>query len=83
MMGCELNPIEENADYDFIDHFNEAKIFPTTSDYGTPNGKLAFVMKDWDIGGEKRSAIITLADGKVTYYLDRNRRVGGEERYGV
>lgn len=68
------NPNDENLAYDFIDNFNKANIFPADSGYGTPTGKIAFLMNGWNIGGEKRTAIITLANGQVKYSLDSTKR---------
>jgi hypothetical protein len=72
--SCDINPIDDDINYDFIDHFNEAEIFPSSSGHGTPNGKLAFVFSDWEVGGEQRDAIITLADGHLTYKLSGSRK---------
>lgn len=74
LSSCEINPIQEEQNYDFIDHFKETEIFPASSGHGTPTGKLAFVFKDWEVGGEQRSAIIILADGQLTYKLSRSRK---------
>lgn len=40
---------------------------------GTPNGKGAFVLEKWEIGGEKRDAIITLAGSTAEFDVPASR----------
>lgn len=78
-LKCEIYPPDLDIGFDFIEHFREAKIIPDTGKYNTPNGKIAFVHKKWNIYGEKRPAIVQIPDnpdGKISFNIPPKKNTG-------
>jgi hypothetical protein len=72
---------EKRPGYDFIENFAAGSIAPA-EEPSTPTGKPALVLSDFAVGGEKRPAIITLAQAKIVFQI---REVSRESRllFGV
>lgn len=81
LLSCELDT-SYDLGYNFFNSFNFGKIVPDISDAGTPTGKMALVLKNWEIGGERRDAIITVATSQITFDLPADRE-GHKLYFGV
>lgn len=71
---CDLMETDYDGTYDFIHRFNEAQIVPPWNTYDTPTGQLALTLRAWEIGEEKRDALIVLAPGQIIYSVPADRR---------
>ena len=81
LLSCELDTAYDLG-FDFLNSFGSGKIIPDISDAGTPTGKMALVLTKWEIGGERRDAIITVATSQITFDLPANRE-GHKLYFGV
>ena len=68
--------------YDFIHHFNEAIILPQSANYDTPTRQCALILKAWEIGEEKRDALVVVDPGRVSYPVPASRR-GNRLHFGA
>lgn len=60
--------------YDFIYRFHEAQIEPPWAIYDTPTRQCVLVLDAWEIGGDKRDALIVSYPGRITYTVPADRR---------
>jgi hypothetical protein len=68
LAGCSGSTTEstKSAPYSIMDNFASGIITPA-SDPSTPTGKPVLILKDFEVGGEKRQAMITLAFAKIVF----------------
>lgn len=71
--SCDLTSPSDFT-YDFILNFTKGII--VSQPMQTPTGQGDFVARQWDVGGEKRDAIITVAESRIVFEIPANR--GGE-----
>jgi hypothetical protein len=71
---CDLLETAYDGTYDFIYHFSEAQIEPIGYYYDTPTRQCVLILKAWEIGGEKRDALVVTDPGQITYTVPANRK---------
>lgn len=64
LAGCTTTRKAE--DFRFLDNFNAGRMTPA-EEKGSPTGKPAFIMDEFNVGGEKRRAMIVVASARIVF----------------
>jgi hypothetical protein len=64
LVGCTTTRKAE--DFRFLDNFDAGRMTPAV-EKGSPTGKPAFIMDEFNVGGEKRRAMIVVAPAKIVF----------------
>ncbi len=71
-LSCNINPVEPDFGFDFINNFGKASAFPDS----IPKSRVAFVHSSWPMWGDTSRALIINAWGKLVFDIPQKYSSG-------